>query len=346
MSVETAIDIDDAVPVRAELDGATAAAILLLLLPEEDAGEILKSLDPATVRQLSEGMFKVANADEATIGLALDLFVDRCRDVSDLAVRAAPKIKNVLTHALGNVRADNILAEIAPRGSAEALEMLRWMEVDTISKILKHEHSQVAALVLSVLTPDISAKALADFESEEQTGLLTRAARLSKVSREAIEDLELVLASYQGGGKTAPALKIGGATDAAKIVNRMKKADGLRLISSIKATDEALAAAIEREMFLFEDLAALDDKSLGAVLRAVEGSILTLALRGAEPALLEQMLGTMSARAAQTIRDELDESAKVKRADVEEAQRQVLAAARKLADDGEIVLGGGEDDFV
>lgn len=346
MSAEVAIDLDEAVAVSPELDGATAAAILLMLLPEEDAGEIVKSLDPATVRQLSEGMFKVANADEATIGLALDLFVDRCRQVSDLAVGAAPRIKTVLTHALGNVRADNILAEIAPRGSADALEMLRWMEVETISELLKQEHSQVAALVLSVLTPDVSAKALAGFEADEQTGLLTRAARLSKVSREAIEDLEVVLASYQGAGKAAPGFKVGGASDAAKIVNRMKKADGLRLISAIKQTDEALASQIEREMFLFEDLSALDSKSLGAVLRAVDGAVLTLALRGADAALLEQMLSTMSARAAQTIRDELDESAKVKRADVEEAQRTVLAAARKLADDGEIVLGAGEDDFV
>lgn len=346
MSVETIIEDEEPVAARPELDGATAAAILLMLLPEEDAGEIVKSLDPATVRQLSEGMFKVSNADEGTISLALDLFVNRCRQVSALAIGAAPRIKTVLTHALGNVRADNVLAEIAPRGSADALEMLRWMEVETITEILKREHAQVAALILSVLTPDVSAKALAGFEPELQSNLLARAARLSRVSREAIEDLESVLASYQGTSSAAPGLKVGGTSDAAKIVNRMKKADSQRLISAIKETDEALAAAIEREMFLFEDLGELDDKSLGSVLRAVEGSVLTLALRGAEPALLERMLGTMSSRAAQTIRDELAESARVKRSDVDEAQRTILAAARKLADDGEIVLGAGEEDFV
>lgn len=346
MSVETLIESDEDAPVRKQVDGATAAAILLMLLPEEDAGEIVKSLDPATVRQLSEGMFKVANADEETIGLALDLFVDRCRQVSALSIGAAPRIKTVLTHALGNVRADNILAEIAPRGSAEALDMLRWMEVGTLSEIVQKEHSQVAALVLSVLTPDVSAKVLAGFDPDVQSDLLTRAARLSRVSRDAIIDLEAVLAGYKASASTASSFKVGGASDTARIVNRMKKAEGQRVISAIKQSDEALAEAIEKEMFLFEDLTALDDKSLGAVLRAVDGATLTLALKGADEDLLGRMLGTMSARAAQSIRDDLAEGGRVKKSEVEEAQRSVLAAARKLADEGEIVLGAGEEDFV
>lgn len=341
--IEAEVELD--APARPEIDGATAAAILLMLLGDEDAGEIVKALDPATVRRLGESMFKVANADEATVEAALDLFVARCRATSALAVGVEPHVRSVLTRALGNVRADNILTQIAPKGSAAALDMLRWMEVETLADLLSREHAQVGALILAVLTPETAAKAIAGFDEATQADLLARAARLTKVRREAIEDLEHLLSDYVSRSAGAPPLKVGGASDAAQIVNRMRKSDGQRLINSIKQSDEALAAAIEREMLVFEDLAALDSKSLGAVLRTVDGPILSLALRGAEPKLLEQMLGSMSSRAAETIRDELAESPPARRAEVEQAQRTILSSARKLADAGEIQLGG-EDDYV
>lgn len=346
MSAEIAVMEVEEHPQAVQVDGATAAAILLMLLPDEEAGEILKSLDPSTVRQLSEGMFKVAIADEETVEAALDLFVNQCRSISSLAVGAKPHIRSVLTRAVGNIRADNILTEIAPSSSAAALELLRWMDVEIIAQVLKREHAQVAALVLAVLTPEISAKALQSFDERTQADLLARAARLTKVRREAIEDLEAILAEYNGGAQASSPFKVGGTSDAAKIVSRMRRADSQRVINSLKETDEALAAAIEREMFVFDDLGALDDKSLGAVLRSVEGPILTLALRGTGAELLEQMLGCMSSRAAETIRDELADSPPAKRSEVEEAQRTILAAARKLADAGEIQIGAGEDEYV
>lgn len=339
-------EIDGEAPGRADVDGATAAAILLMLLAEDDAGAIVKAMDPGEVRRLSETMFKVASADEATIEAALDLFVDRCRRTSALSVGAEPRIRSVLTQALGNVRADNILGEIAPRSSAAALDLLRWMEVETIASLLAKEHPQAAALILAVLTPEVAAAALARLEPARRSDLLARAARLTRVTAQAVEDLEAILREAGSDRAAAAPMKLGGAPDAAKIVNRMRKTDGQQVIAAIRETDEALAAAIEREMFEFGDLSALDTKSLGAVLRSVEAATLTLALKGAEPELLEQMLGCMSSRAAQTIRDEMAESPPAKRAEVDAAQRQILDAARKLADSGEIQLGGGDDDYV
>ena len=346
MSAEVELAVENDEEARPEVDGATAAAILLMLLPDEDAGEIVKALDPSTVRRLGESMLKVASADEATVEAALDLFVERCRAMSALLVGAEPHVRSVLTKALGNVRADNILTEIAPKSSAAALDMLRWMEVEMIAEILRREHAQVGALVLAVLTPETAANALAGFDEAVQADLLARAARLTRVRREAIEDLEALLADYSRGGSPARSVKLGGTSDAAQIVNRMRKSDGLKLIASIRQADEALAAAIEREMLVFDDLSKLDRKQLGAVLRSVDGPVLTLALRGASPELLEQMLGSMSTRAAETIRDELSEGRPARRSEVEEAQRAILASARKLADAGDIQLGGGEDDYV
>jgi flagellar motor switch protein FliG len=346
VSVEVELAAEEDEDVRPEVDGATAAAILLMLLPDEDAGEIVKALDPATIRKLGGSMLKVASANEATVEAALDLFVERCRAMSALLVGAEPHVRSVLTRALGNVRADNILTEIAPKSSAAALDMLRWMEVETIAEILRREHAQVGALVLAVLTPETAANALAGLDEAVQADFLARAARLTRVRREAIEDLEALLADYTRGGSPGRGVKLGGTSDAAQIVNRMRKSDGQKLIASIRQSDEALAAAIEREMLVFDDLSRLDPRQLGAVLRSVDGPVLTLALRGAAPELLEQMLGSMSKRAAETIRDELSEGRPARRTEVEEAQRAILASARKLADAGDIQLGGGEDDYV
>lgn len=330
----------------AQADELTAAAILLMLLEEEDSAAILASLDPAELRKLGQAMFKVASANEATVQSALDLFVDRCRTVPDLAVGVAPRIRTVMTHALGNVRADNILAEIAPRDSARVLETLRWVEVPRIAEIIRNEHPQVAALILAVLTPEAAAEALTGLAGEIQADLLARAAQLSKVGSQAIADLETILEDYGPAAAAGAAVKVGGRSDAARIVSRLSRADGQRVLQSIKERDEALAQAIENEMVLFSDLGALDARSIGTVLRTVDAAVLTLALRGAEPELAERMLESMSARAAQTIRDEMAEAAPVKRQDVEDAQRQVVAAARRLADAGEIMLGGGADEYV
>jgi flagellar motor switch protein FliG len=341
---ETEADADATEAARPAIDGPTAAAILLMLLAEEDAGEIVRALDPSTVRRLGESMFKVADADEATVEAALDLFVERCRSTPALSVGVEPRVRSVLSHALGNVRADNVLAQIAPGSSAAALDLLRWMDIETIADILNREHAQVGALVLAVLNADVAARALAGFDDATRADLLARAARLTTVRREAIEDLEHLLAGYSSR-PAAQSLKLGGASDAAQIVNRMRRDDAQRLINSIKQNDEALAAAIEREMLVFEDLGSLDTRSLGTVLRVIDGPVLSLALRGAAPELLEQMLGCMSTRAAETIRDELAESQPARRAEVEQAQRAILDAARKLADAGEIQLGG-DDDYV
>jgi flagellar motor switch protein FliG len=338
---------DEDLPVaEAELDGVTTAAILMMLIPEGEAAAILAKLDPAHVRKLGQMMFQVADSNEQMIEAALDAFVDQCRTVSALSVGAAPKIKTLLIEAFGNVRAENLLSDIAPQSSAAALDALRWMEVPQISSILANEHPQVGALVLAVLNPDVAAGAIAKFDEALQADLLSRAARLKSVSREAIEDLEMILANYGDGVTKAPPVKLGGRGDAAKIVNKMRKADGERIIKSIKKADRVLGQQIEDELLVFDDLAALDGKSLGAILRAVDGPTLTLALKGAEAATVDLMLACMSARAAQSIRDEMADSGPIKRADVEESQKRVVLAARKLAETGEIMLGGGGEDYV
>lgn len=329
-----------------QVDGATAAAILLMLLSDDDAAGILQGLEPDQIKTIGQTMFKVADASEPTVEAALDMFVDGCRGVSALSIGAEPRIRTVMTQALGNVRANNILSEIAPQSSASALEILRWMEVPALSAILKTEHPQVCALLLAVLRPEVAAEALVGITDEALVDLLTRAARLTSVGSAAISDLEQILATCAQPDESTPPFKLGGQGDAARIVNKMKRDAGQRILKSIKKKDRVLGQAIEDEMFIFDNLNDLDDKTLGIILRAVEAATLTLALKGTDPALAERMFGCMSARAAQSIRDEMAEGGPTKRADVDDAQKQIILITRKLAEEGTVMLGGGGDDYV
>ncbi|SBV34650.1 Flagellar motor switch protein FliG [uncultured Sphingopyxis sp.] len=338
-------ELDNA-PAMPAIEGSAAAAILLMLLDESEAATILKQLDPDEVRQLAKAMFDTANASEQQIGQALDRFVTRSRDVSALAIGADTRIRTVINEAVGNVRADNILAAVAPQRSAASLEMLRWMDVDAISGLLASEHPQVGALILSVLVPDVAARAIETLDELLQADLVLRAAMLTSVPAAAIEDLESVLASANVDGQRVAKQTIGGPSDVAKIMKKMPKQLSERTIRALKKHDRILAQTIEEEMFIFENLRDLDKKSLSSVLRSVDAAQLAIALKGADADMVDMCLATMSQRAAETIRDEMDEMTMVKRADVDDAQKSVMQIVRQMAAAGEIMIAGGSDDYV
>jgi flagellar motor switch protein FliG len=330
----------------APLDGASAAAILLMLLSEDEAAAILSHFDPQEVRSIGTAMFAAASASEAQIECALDRFIDGSRAISSLSVGAEPRIRKVMTGALGNIRANNLLSEIAPQSSAAALDILRWMDVASIAQIIASEHPQVGAIIISVLTPDVAAAVLESSDEATQSDLLLRAARLGSVPAAAIADLESILARADEPARGGVNHRIGGTTDTAKIVNSMGKPLGERILKSLKKADKVLGMTIEDEMFIFDNLIELDSMALGTVLRSVDAAALTLALKGASAALVDKMLGSMSARAAQAIRDDIADSGLVKRSEVEEAQRAVVGVARRLADEGTIMLGAKGNDYV
>jgi flagellar motor switch protein FliG len=339
--------LDALAPVaRSPIDGDAAAAILLTLLGEAEAAAILGALNPDEARRIGIAMLGVASARAADIEAALDMFVERSRATTGLGLDPTRHVRAVFNAALGNVRAENILNEIAPQTSAGVLEKLRWMRVDAIAAALGNEHPQVSALILTCLTPEAAAAALAGFDDERQSDLIYRAASLHSVGADALVDLEQVLDRYVGVVGAGAAVKLGGRGDAAKIVTKLGKGDDQRVLKRLKKRDKAMAQDIEDDMFVFDDLGALDAKNMGALLRAVDTQVLTLALRGASIATVDKMLGCLSGRAAETIRDEMAESAPTKRADVEAAQKEIAGLARRMADDGDINLGGKRDDYV
>ncbi len=333
------------------VDGDAAAAILLTLLGEAEAAAILGALNPDEARRIGVAMLGVANASAHDVEAALEMFVSRSRAKTGLSVDPAPRVRSVFKAALGNVRAENILTEIAPQTSTGALEKLRWMRTESIAAALANEHPQVGALILACLTPEAAAEALATFDEEQQSDLIYRAASLKSVNADALDELEHLLDRYMLSSTAGAAVKIGGRGDAAKIVTNLPKGIDQRVLKRLKKRDKVLGQEIEDDMLVFDDLAALDAKNMGTLLRSVDTQTLTLALRGAAPATVEKMLGCLSARAAETIRDEMAESAPAKRVEVEAAQKEIAAAARRLSESGDISLGGSQggksnDDYV
>jgi flagellar motor switch protein FliG len=328
-----------------DLKGADAAAVLLMVLPDDDAAELLSQLSPTEVQQLGAAMFKLNDVSEDHIETVFETFVDRARKSTGIGFGAASRIRTVMETALGAERAENVLARITPATRSGTLDALRWMDPKSIADLIEDEHPQVAALVLSHIEPAEAAEVLQLLPQALQADVVYRVATLQSVSAEALDDLELLLAGEMTRA-SAPSAKRGGATEAAKIMNNLVPGTDERIIRTIAKTDKEMAQTIQDEMFVFGDLAGCDDKNLGLLMRSVETSVLVVALKGTDEKLKERIFGCMSKRAASTVQDEMEERGPVRLAEVLEAQKEVLAVARRLAEEGTLMLPGRGGDFV
>jgi flagellar motor switch protein FliG len=336
-------------PYPREFSGVERAAVLMMLVGEEEAAAILQKLDPEEVRKLGQAMFNVADVSEREVGGVLDDFVSKARARTTVGFDPRPQIEAVMHRALGPEKAGTVLAKITPTEQAAELEELGWLEAGEIAEMIADEHPQIAAVVLANLDPSIAGQVLERLPEASQPDILHRVARLGPVTQDAILTLKQMLANRASGGgaKAAlPGLQLGGTKEAAKIVQAAKKATGERVIPKLAKLDKEVAKAIEEAMFVFDNLLEMDDKNLGALLRNIDGETLTKALKGVEKAVQERFFGCMSARAADGIRDEMEARGPMKLAEVLDAQKAIIAVARSMAKDGTIMLGGGEDDYV
>lgn len=326
--------------------GSEAAAILLMLLGEDEAAQVLTRLEPDEVQHLGGAMFSVADVSETQVNSVFSLFVDQARARTTVGFGADIQIRGMMEKALGNERAENVLSRITPATRSNALDALKWMDPRTIANLIEGEHPQIAAIVLAHLEPPIAADVLQLLDETIQPDLIYRVATLGPVTSEALEDLETLLLKQTGRVTTSTSTKRGGAAEAAKIVNNSRTSAEQRIIRALAKLDKGLARTIEDEMFVFDNLMALDDKGLGTLMRSVENDVLVVALKGAEPRLRDKILGCMSSRAAQSIVDEMADRGPIRLAEVQDAQKEILAIARRLASEGTINLGGKDDDYV
>lgn len=330
-------------------NGVERAAVLMMLVGEEEAAAILQKLDPDEVRELGRAMFTVADVSEAEVEQVLEDFTDKARERTTIAFDPTPRIEGMMTRALGPQRAESVLARITPpEARAGGLEALAWFEADEIAEMVAGEHPQVAAVLLANLDPDIAAKVFEHLPETNQPQILRRVARLGPVAPAAIQTLKDMLATHAGGDRRPAGLQLGGTREAAKILSGTRKITERKVMPRLAKLDRETARAIEEAMFVFDNLLALDDKNLSTLIRTIDGEILVKALKGVDDSVRTRFLSCMSSRAADGIRDEMESRGPMKLVEVLDAQKAMIATARALVKDGTLQMPGkgGEDDYV
>ena len=329
-----------------QFSGIERAAVLMMLVGEEEAAAILQKLEPDEVRQLGSAMFAVADVSEEDVADVLDDFVGRARERTAIGFDPRPKIAAVMTRALGADKADSVLARITPPEAACGIDLLDWLDAPEIAGMIEKEHPQIAAVLIANLDPGVGSQVLELLPEASQPEILHRIAKLGPITPEAVETLRQVLAGRTRPGGQGTAMQLGGIREAAKVLQGARKATEQRVMPKLFKLDKETAKAIEEAMFVFENLLEMDDKNLGTLIRNIDGDILVRALKGVDEAARNRFLGCMSARAADGIRDEMEARGPMKLTEVLEAQKTVIQIARGLAKDGTIMMGGGEDDYV
>ena len=326
--------------------GVERAAVLMMLVGEEEAAAILQKLDPEEVRQLGKAMFAVADVSEIEVEGVLDDFVGKARERTAIGFDPRPRIEAVMTRALGQEKADSVLARIVPAQESCQLDLLDWLDAGEIAAMIEKEHPQIAAVLIANLDPTVGAQVLELMPDAVQPDILHRLARLGPITPEAVETLKTMLANRTGTSQASAGVTLGGTKDAAKILSSGRKATELRVMPKLFKIDRDVAKAIEEAMFVFDNLLELDDKNLGTLIRNIDSDILTRALKGVDESIRSRFLGCMSSRAADGIRDEMEARGPMKLSEVLEAQKVIIQIARNLAKDGTIQMGAGEDDYV
>lgn len=328
------------------LQGSAAAAVLLMLFDEDEAAQILARLEPEEVRQLGYAMYDVADVEVEEVNQALDRFVTKAKRRTTIGYGATQYIRGAMHKALGPERADNMLARITPPTQSTKLEMLKWMEAKEIAALIDCEHPQVMALVLAHLEAPVAADVLQLLPAEHQEEVVYRIATLGPVGSEALDELEVLLSRGGAVKSQGTQSQRGGTTEAAAIMNNVRKENEQRIIKALAKRDKNIAQSIEEEMFVFDNLIDMDDKNMGALMRGVDNEVLVVALKGANELLKGKIFNAMSSRAAQSIADEMEERGPIRLAEVIEAQKAIVATARRMADAGTLMLGGKGNDFV
>ncbi|MGC1547652.1 MAG: flagellar motor switch protein FliG [Rhodanobacter sp.] len=329
------------------MSGAQRAAILLLTLGEHDAAEVLKHLSARDVQAVGTAMASMTSVSREQVERVLNRLNDDMGRQTSLGVGTEEYIRKMLVSALGETKAGSLIDRILLGRSTKGLESLKWMESRAIAEMVGMEHPQIIALVLAHLEPDQAAEVIGYLPARTRSDAVMRIANLDGVQPHALNELdEIMERQFSGTSTKLKSASVGGLKAAADILNAMESAREAELISAIRGQDAGLSGRIEELMFVFEDLAELEDRSMQTLLREVPSARLITALKGAEPSVREKIFGNMSKRAADMLRDDLEVKGPVKISEVDAAQKEVLAIARRLADAGQISLSASGDEFV
>ena len=321
--------------------GVERAAILLLALGEQDAAQVLKHLGTNDVQRVGAAMAQLSGVSREEVSGVLANFSSSVEQQTSLGVGTDEYLRKVLVEALGEDKAAGVIERILRGRSSRGLEALKWMDPRQVAELLRQEHPQIIAIVLSYLESDQAAQVLVQLHEATRSDILMRVATLEGVHPTALNELDEVLEKQFAGANGAKrASGVGGPKVAAEILNLVGTAEESTLVTQIAKTDEALSQKLQDLMFVFADLIQVDDRGMQELLREVPGDKLIIALKAADDKLKQKFFKNMSERAAQMMKDDLETRGPVRLSEVEAAQKEILVTARKMAEEGRMALGG------
>jgi len=326
-----------------ELTQSDRAAILLLALGMDRAAIVLKHMTPREIQILGTTM---ANQGEISISMmdeVVEEFITVVKTQTALGMDTDEYIRTVLVSALGADKANSILDRILQGGSSKGIEQLKWMDTRSIADLIRLEHPQIISTILSLMESDQAAEVMMFLPEGMRSDLLMRIATMKGIQPAALRELDQIMEKQLTGGDNVKSTTIGGIDTAANILNFMDSNSSDLIMNQIAENRAELAQEIQEKMFVFEDLVSLDERAMQTLLREVQTAQLLLALRGVGEALKEKIFNNMSRRAAEMLRDDLEASSPAKLSEVESAQKEILTIVKRLADAGEIQLGGSDE---
>ncbi|AVE04939.1 flagellar motor switch protein FliG [Pseudomonas sp. R11F] len=324
----------------AKLTRVDKAAVLLLSLGETDAAQVLRHMGPKEVQRVGVAMAQMRNVHREQVEQVMSEFVEIVGDQTSLGVGSDSYIRKMLTSALGEDKANGLIDRILLGGNTSGLDSLKWMEPRAVADVIRYEHPQIQAIVVAYLDPDQAGEVLGHFDHKVRLDIILRVSSLNTVQPAALKELNTILEKQFSGNSNASRTTLGGIKRAADIMNFLDSSMEGQLMDSIREIDDTLSGQIEDLMFVFNNLSDVDDRGIQALLREVSSDVLVLALKGSDDNVKEKIFKNMSKRASELLRDDLEAKGPVRVSDVETAQKEVLTIARRMAEAGEIVLGG------
>ncbi|MBK1679974.1 flagellar motor switch protein FliG [Rhodocyclus tenuis] len=321
-------------------DGVEKSAILLIALGEDNAAEVLKHLGPREVQRLGHAMAALKSVPRARVEEVLEEFHRVAAESAAVHVDTDAYIRSILTKALGDDKASNLISRILQGGDTNGIEGLKWMDAPTVADLIRNEHPQIIATILVHLERDHASEILNLFTERLRNDTILRIATLEGVQPEALKELNEVMLRLLSGSASVKKAAMGGVRTVAEILNFMGTANETTVVDAVREYDPDLAQKIIDEMFVFENLLDIDDRGIQLLLREIQSDSLILAMKGASEELREKIFKNMSQRAAEMLREDLEARGPVRLSEVEAEQKEILKIVRRLADEGQIVIGG------
>ena len=329
------------------LTGRQKAAIICAAIGAEHAAKLTAALNAEEADIIALEMAQLEQVPTTTTDSVLMEWLELTVGLDSFSSGGVEFAKEVLEKAFGSNKAQAILKRIQGQiANSDRFGRLRRADPQQLSSTLRGEHPQTIALILAHLDPAHVANILRELDPSVGGEVMFRIARMEKVSPDMVSLVEVAIGSEADLAFSQGMSKVGGPSAVAAVLNLVSSSLEKEVLDLVTERDTQLSEQIKNLMFVFEDLSALDDKSLQRLLREVDVKQLSLALKAASPELKAKIMGTMSQRAVAGLKEEMEFLGPVKMRDVESAQTDIVSKVRALEETGEIVMSSGSDDVL